>query len=339
MFVGAGLTKARLFLRRLWVSGLGDLCVASSLRRENMSGPEAHIRGQNASDQEAMGHDSGMRIKLAGWRQTMNNTLIKGLSVIELLSRSDRALSLTQIGKELGMAKSNVHRLMQALVETRFVLRDDVTGTYAPSIKLWELGSAVLGKLDLRRHAERQMDRLMEITGESVHLSVLDGTEVVYVHKVDSASPVRAYTQIGGRVPAYCVATGKVQLAFAGERAIEAACAVLKRHTAKTITDREAFMKEMQKIRQRGYALNRAEWREGVWGLAAPIMDARGFVIAAVGISGPAAGFRKSVLSTWAEAVVATASAISDALGGQRASVALGRLRLTSGERQGNAPK
>lgn len=258
----------------------------------------------------------------------MNNTLLKGLSVLELLSRSDRPLNLTQIGRELGMAKSNVHRLMQALVETRFVLRDEDSGTYSPSIKLWELGSAVLGKLDLRRHAEAQMDALMELTGESVHLSVLDGTEVVYVHKIDSASPVRAYTQIGGRVPAYCVATGKAQLAFGGERVVELACAALKRHTDATIVDREEFLKDMQKVRQRGYAINRAEWREGVWGLAAPVMDARGFVIAAVGISGPAARFRKSILPTWAAAVIATAAEISDALGGSRSETALGRLRF-----------
>lgn len=258
----------------------------------------------------------------------MNNTLLKGLAVLELLSRSERPLTLTQIGRELGMAKSNVHRLMQALVETRFVLRDEITATYTPSIKLWELGSAVLAKLDLRRHAQRQMDRLMELTGESVHLSVLDGIEVVYVHKVDSLSPVRAYTQIGGRVPSYCVATGKAQLAFSSERVIEAACDALQRHTEHTITTREAFLKEMQKVRQRGHALNRAEWREGVWGLAAPILDSRGFVIAALGISGPAARFRRSVLPAWSEAVVATAVEVSEALGGGSATPMLNRLSL-----------
>jgi DNA-binding IclR family transcriptional regulator len=262
----------------------------------------------------------------------MNNTLLKGLAVLELLSRSPRPLGLTQIGKELGMGKSNVHRLMQALVETRFVLRDGESGTYAPSIKLWELGSAVLGKLDLRRHAERHMEGLMQLTGESVHLSVLDGIEVIYVHKVDSASPVRAYTQIGGRVPAYCVATGKAQLAFAREHVLESASVALERHTESTITDRGEFLKDMQKVRQRGYATNCAEWREGVWGIAAPIMDSRGFVIAAVGISGPAAGFRKAVLPAWADAVMATAAEISDALGSGRWPAGLNRLRFgTSG--------
>lgn len=258
----------------------------------------------------------------------MNNTLLKGLAVLELLSRSERALSLTQIGHELQMAKSNVHRLMQALVETGFVVREEAGGTYIPSVKLWELGSAVLGKLDLRRHAESQMEALMDATGESVHLSVLDGTEVVYVHKLDSADPVRAYTQIGGRVPAHCVATGKVQLAFGRPHALQAACDSLRRHTPHTITDRARFLEDLGQVRSHGFAINRGEWREAVWGIAAPILDSCGFVMAAVGISGPASRFREDVLASWSDAVVATASEISDALGGRSNAAALSRLRL-----------
>jgi len=259
----------------------------------------------------------------------MNNTLLKGLSVLELLSRSDRPLNLTQIGKELGMVKSNVHRLMQALVETRFVLRDEESGTYAASIKLWELGSAVLAKLDLRRHAERQMEALMNLTGESVHLSVLDGVEVVYVHKVDSPNPVRAYTQIGGRAPAYCVATGKAQLAFGGPAHLAGVAARLQPHTERTITDPDVFLREMKRVREQGFATNKAEWRDGVWGIASPVLDARGSVIAAVGISGPAARFRKSGSGPWTEAVVAAANDISQALGGhQPMSTALARVRF-----------
>lgn len=257
----------------------------------------------------------------------MNNTLLKGLSVLELLSRTDRALSLTQIGKELGMGKSNVHRLMQALVDTRFVLRDEESGSYAPSIKLWELGSAVLAKLDLRRHAERQMEELMSLTGESVHLSVLDGTEVVYVHKVDSPNPVRAYTQIGGRAPAYCVATGKVQLAYCAASILHEVSSTLQPHTERTITDPGSFLKEMKKVCEQGFAINRAEWRNDVWGIASPVMDARGSVIAAVGISGPAARFRRSVLADWTQAVIAAATDVSHALGGQRP-MALSQVRF-----------
>lgn len=258
----------------------------------------------------------------------MNNTLLKGLAVLELLSRSDRPLTLSQIGRELGVVKSNVHRLMQALVETRFVLRDEESGSYAPSIKLWELGSAVLAKLDLRRHAEKQMEALMSLTGESVHLSVLDGHEIVYVHKVDSLNPVRAYSQIGGRAPAYCVATGKVQLAFAGETLLKEVASSLKPFTDRTLTEPAQFMKEMKRVREQGHAINRGEWRDKVWGIATPIMDARGVVIAAIGISGPADRFKRSVIPAWTEAVVAAATDVSHALSGEQPMTALSRIRF-----------
>jgi DNA-binding IclR family transcriptional regulator len=246
----------------------------------------------------------------------MNNTLLKGLAVLELLSRSGQPLGVTQIARELQLAKSNVHRLMQALVDTRFVLRDDASGTYAPSVKLWELGSAVLAGLDLRRHAQRQMDALMAQTGESVHLSVLDGREVVYVHKVESLQPVRAYSQIGGRAPAACVATGKVLLAHGSASALVDVASALVRHTDRTIVDADAFLRDMKKVRAQGYAVNRGEWRAGVWGIAAPIADARGTVIAALGISGPAERFRKAVMPAWTEAVIAAANDVAHAMGG-----------------------
>ncbi|HVR48713.1 MAG TPA: IclR family transcriptional regulator [Pseudorhodoferax sp.] len=246
----------------------------------------------------------------------MNNTLLKGLAVLELLSHSKEPLSLTQIGAELGMVKSNVHRLMQALVETRYVLRHEESGRYTASIRLWELGSAVLSRLDLRRHAETQMNALQETTGESVHLSVLDRGEVVYVHKVESLNPVRAYTQIGGRVPAYCVATGKALLACGSDEMLQAIAGALKPHTVHTIVDPALFLKEMRKVRMQGYAVNRGEWREAVWGVAAPIMGARGAAIAAIGVSGPGERFRKRSLSGIAEMVLAAAVEISEALGG-----------------------
>ncbi|MFT3820995.1 MAG: IclR family transcriptional regulator [Rubrivivax sp.] len=260
----------------------------------------------------------------------MNNTLLKGLAVVELLARSEKPLSQAQIARELGIVRSNVHRLMQALEETRFVWRDEDSGTYSAAIKLWELGSAVLAKLDLRRHAQRQMEELMRSTGESVHLSVLDGVQVVYVHKVESLNPVRAYTQIGGRAEAFCVATGKIQLAFASPSLLTEVSDSLRPFTDRTITDPQAFLREMKRVRTAGYAINRGEWRDGVWGIAAPITDIRGTVIAALGISGPAERFRRRSIETWVPTVLASALDVSQALGGGRASGALTGLRFGS---------
>ena len=166
----------------------------------------------------------------------MNNTLVKGIGLLEVLARADRAMGVTELATSLGIGKSNAHRLLQALVELGYVRREGTEGTYAATIRLWELGSAVLGKLDLNRAAQPWMEWLLDRTRETVHLSVLDGDEVVYVHKLDSPEPIRAYTSIGGRAPAHCVATGKAMLAWAGEPALAALSTRLRAHSPRTIT-------------------------------------------------------------------------------------------------------
>ena len=127
----------------------------------------------------------------------------------------------------------------------------------------------------------------MQETGETVHLSVLDHQEVVYVHKVESPNPVRSYTQIAGRVPAHCVATGKAMMAFKSSAWLSDVAEQLAAVTPRTITQPAILLAEMREIRRNGYAVNRGEWRYGVNGLAAPILDRTGTVIAAVGVSGP----------------------------------------------------
>lgn len=245
----------------------------------------------------------------------MNNTLIKGLAIIELLAHSERPLGLTDIANRLQLAKSNVHRLLQALSEARYVVRDDATGRYSGAIKLWELGSAVLSKLDLRTYAQGVMNELLEQARETVHLSVLDDDEVVYVHKLDSPNPVRAYTQIGGRAKAHCVATGKVLLAFQPMPVQERLSRQLLAVTSKTIAEPEAFMQEMGRVRAQGYALNKGEWNESVYGIAAPVRDASGQVIAAIGLSGPKERFKPARLKEFAPLIVEAAARVSRQLG------------------------
>jgi len=139
----------------------------------------------------------------------MNNTLVKGLQLLEVLARSEGALGVSELANRLALGKSNVHRLLQALVELGYVQKNEQRGTYQASLKLWEIGTAMASRLGIKTHALDAMERLLQTTRETVHLSVLDGDEVVYVHKIDSPEPVRAYSEIGGRVPAWCVATGK----------------------------------------------------------------------------------------------------------------------------------
>lgn len=244
----------------------------------------------------------------------MNNTLTKGLEILELLARQGKPLGVSELATLVKSPKSGVHRLLQTLVEEGFATRTD-TGTYSVSIKLWELGSAALPGLDIRRHADRVMEGLMQETGESVHLSILDHYEVVYVHKIESVNPVRAYTQIGGRAPAFCVATGKAISAFKSIAWLTEASQSLKQFTPKTVIDPAAFLSEMQKIKKMRYAINRGEWRESVHGLASPIFDSSGTVIAAIGISGPSNRLPLVKLKNLTGLVTAAADTLSTELG------------------------
>ena len=244
----------------------------------------------------------------------MNNTLIKGLHLLEGLARHGQKMGVSELAASVGMPKSGAHRLLQALVDERYVSRCE-QGTYTVSIKLWELGSAALLGFDLRRHADSVMEALMQSTGESVHLSVLDKREVVYVHKVDSANPVRAYSQIGGRALAHCVATGKAMMAFKNVGWLADAAAQLKAVTPQTLAEPEPFLDEMRNIRSRGYAINHGEWRISVNGLAAPIFDGTGAVIAAIGISGNASRLGPVRLEALSEEVCTAAQILSANLG------------------------
>lgn len=244
----------------------------------------------------------------------MNNTLVKGFQLLELLARNEGPLGVSDIAARLGLGKSNVHRLLQALVELRYVNKDASRGTYAASLKAWELGHAVLARLDVRKAAAPAMDRLLAFTRETVHLSVLDGSEVVYVHKLDSPEPVRAYSEIGGRAPAHCVATGKAILAWQPEARLREVAGSLVRYTDRTIVDADAFVRELARVRQNDYAINRGEWRDGVSGVASPIRAAGGQVVAAIGISGPSQRLGTTPMRLKAPQVVAAAKAVSVAL-------------------------
>ena len=238
----------------------------------------------------------------------MNNTLIKGLRLLEVLAARTQPAGVTELAQELDLGASNVHRLLQALVETGYAMNEGGRGSYRASLKVWELGANALHKLDFRESAAPAMRMLLAETNETVHLSVLSGDEVIYIDKLDSPEPVRAYSVIGGRAPAYCVATGKALLAWR-EEPVSNLLTVhpLKIFTPSTLADSAALANELDQVRKLGYAVNRGEWRASVWGIAAPVFNASGRPVAAVGVSGPAARIRERGVKRLGELVVEAA--------------------------------
>lgn len=218
--------------------------------------------------------------------QQLDKTLLKGLSVLEHVIRVGRPVRASDVADELAMHRGNAHRVLKTLEAAGYLIQDPHSREYAPSLRLWELGTEVLSRFDLRERSSEVLRELARSSEETVHLSVLEGLDVIYIEKIDSSQPVGAYSKVGGRAPAYCVATGKAMLAALSPDELAPIMQHLERPSPNTL-EPDALRQDLLLSRQRGYAINRGEWRDTVWGVAAPIHDASDRMVAAVGVSGP----------------------------------------------------
>lgn len=247
----------------------------------------------------------------------MDSTLAKGLAVIEWMVREQHSVRVTDVAKEFRLARSNAHRTLQTLVECGWANQDPLSSRYRPSLRLFELGTLVSDATDVGPIVRPRLAALALATGETIHLASLDGVEIIYLDKFDSPLPVAAYSRIGGRAPAYCVASGKALLAarHPDTEALRALFGSLVAHTPNTITDFDDLHADLQRTHTRGYAENREEWRVGVCGLGAPLFNARGEAVAAVGMSVPSIRFTRAQSRDWGIQLLEVARDASAALG------------------------
>ena len=216
----------------------------------------------------------------------MEQTVQKALNVLEALVNAGQPRRLTEVARELGLTKPNVYRLLSTLSILGYVKKDEATTLYSPTLKLWELGSILVRDVDLVGVAAPRLRRLAEETRESVQLAVFDAGYVVYVDKVDSPQPLKATTNIGSRVPATVTSTGKALLAWLPKEALDQAMEHARRFTPLSLVRRRDVEKDLDDTRTRGYAINRGEFRAGVCGIAAPVRDRDGKVVASINVWG-----------------------------------------------------
>jgi len=247
----------------------------------------------------------------------MDSTLAKGLAAIEWMTRQPQDCRVTDLAQALGVGRSNAHRTLQTLVACGWAVRDAQTSTYRPSLRLFELGARITQMTDIASLVRPHLAALAQTVKETIHLTVLDGAEVVYLDKFDSPLPVAVYSRIGGRAPACCVASGKALLAATqwDVATLRARFNPLVAHTPNSIVRHEALHAELERARQHGFAQNREEWRLDVCGLGAPIHDARGQAVAALGISMPSIRFTRPQVRAFAEELMACARQASATLG------------------------
>jgi IclR family transcriptional regulator, KDG regulon repressor len=249
------------------------------------------------------------------------NSVVKAIRILDRLRRVG-PLTFSEVQRALDLPKSTVHKILATLEQEDFVRRDRETGRYSLGVKLIELGSGARAQLEFRKIALPLMQELSEAIDCTVHLSVLSHRDVLPVEAFESGSktwpPYLFHGGVGIPAPLHATAAGKAILAYLDDNAAlddALGSAPLTRHTPHTIVERTKLRGELARIRKQGYAVSRGEHVELVWGVAAPIHDHDGTVIASLSALGIAARLTPERIPRIASGVVATAAEISRLIG------------------------
>jgi DNA-binding IclR family transcriptional regulator len=240
----------------------------------------------------------------------------RALAMLEAIAQRSGGLTNGEISQRLGIPKSSASYILRTLEQQRY-LRREPSGKYRLGLKVLNLSHRVLLGLDIREMALPVLRQLVERSHLTAHLAILDHGQAVYVERVEAPGFIKMDTWVGRRLPIHTTGVGKALVAHLPEADVKG---ILKEHglkkvTAKAITVQSAFLRELEKVRAQGYAVDDEENSPGVRCVAAPVFNSLGRVEAAVGVSGTISQVDKSSLPKMADMVREAARKISEQLG------------------------
>lgn len=249
--------------------------------------------------------------------EATTRTLDKGLRVLEVVGTAGRAgCTIGDLEAQLAMNRATAARFIQTLVRRGYIEPISPTDRYRLGLQALSLSAASLAGLTLRDASAPLLEELSRVTGETVHLVMLDGGEVVTIDRIEGVQQLALRTHIGARRGVHCTASGKAILAHLDENVVDALLARgMPALTACTITDPRVLKAQLQSVRLLGYALDEQELADGVRCAAAPVFDFTGRIVGAVSLSVPCLRVSSDRLVELAEHGAATARRLSRQLG------------------------
>jgi DNA-binding IclR family transcriptional regulator len=242
------------------------------------------------------------------------NSVLSALRVFEEVATT-QPIGLSELARRLGMPKTTVQRNLKTLCHAGWIKPASDGGRWEITGLAFRLGSAVATRDNLRDAALPELAALQSITGETVHLAVPDGDELVLVERLDSSHQLRIFLPLGTRLPLHAAATGKAYLATLSDDRIAAYLAgAPAKVTENTITDPDRLWDEVRATRQRGYAITVEGLHEAISSVAVAVRGRDGLACACFSISGPSARMTAERLTEYAGAALATRSAIERSL-------------------------
>jgi IclR family acetate operon transcriptional repressor len=246
-------------------------------------------------------------------------SLTRALALLDTLAETTEGMSLSDVAQVVGLAPSTAHRLLTTLESRRYV-------RYLPGEGLWQVGvqSFVVGQAFRRSRnvvtlARPFMRHVMEESGETVNLYVEEGGEGVCLAQVECRQLMRAIARPGGRVKLHCSGAGKAMLAHlpASEVARVLQSHGLPRATERTLDTPKKLKADLERIRERGFAVDDEEHAVGLRCVAAAILDEEGRPLAALSVSGPSARIDDTAMGVIGGLVRRAAGALTEEVGGR----------------------
>jgi IclR family acetate operon transcriptional repressor len=246
------------------------------------------------------------------------------MAILGVLAQHPDGIAPSALAAALDLPVSTCHRLLATLEEIGFVHRWATRGRYSVGYRLYELAGQS-GSIDsIALSAAREtMEQLNDDLGETCNLARREGLLARYVFQVAPTTAVRLFTTVGSAVPLHSTGVGKVLLTDAPSEVVDTVTLDMKAWTATTITDPDDLRLEIERIKERGYALDNEEHQEGIMCVAVPVFTYTGAVHAALSVAGPASRIDR-VLEDIIRATMAAGREISLRLGWQPESVATG---------------
>jgi len=245
-------------------------------------------------------------------------TVARALGILELIG-ARKQITATQIIDAMELHRSTTYRLLNTLLQLGYIRRDELGHFYNLSPKILTLASSVQETRDIRDIAQPFIDELHQKTQETIHLAVLDNDELVYLDKRESTRNLRVVmsSRTGSHAPLYCTGIGKVLLSGMSDPQFRDYVKSLRfiEYTANTLGSVQELLREIDLIRQQGYAEDREEHEAGVYCVAAPVTNPSGETIAAFSVSLPSVRRTEALRSELLEAVRTASEKISKAVG------------------------
>ena len=215
--------------------------------------------------------------------------------ILEVLAEGGE-MGLMEISAALSLHKSTVHRLLTSLIYMGYARQDEATQKYTLSYKLVSMAGKILARTDILQIARPYLERLSDISGETVHLVQREGSSILYIYKIEAkVGTIRMVSHVGMVHPMYCSGVGKAIMAELPEKEVRQIWqdSVIEKKTEKTITDYKELLSAIDEIKRLGYALDDEENEEGVRCIAASLSGYGNEARYAFSISGPVSRMTK----------------------------------------------